>query len=282
MSIHPAYRAHAAFVGLALMACLASPAVQAQTTIKVDGSMGSMPLVQALAKAHQTERPGLAIEFGKGLNPKARVEALAAGGVDIALASHGVDANALNRQGMQVTEIARTAVVFAANASVGVDNLKDEQICAMLAGRVANWRDVGGPDLAVAARARPESEVDTEVIRDGVSCLKGQAFAPAVKIVQRGSEMTKELAETSGAIGMTTTTVVEQSGGKIRAIALNGVVANEANVASGKYGIVRETFVIVKGGANPAVNQFVAFMRSPAGAAIIKANGALPTVPRPE
>jgi phosphate transport system substrate-binding protein len=120
------------------------------------------------------------------------------------------------------------------------------------------------------------------VIRDGVSCLKGQAFAPAVKIVQRGNEMTKELAETSGAIGMTTTTVVEQSGGKIRAIALNGLVADEVNVKSGKYGIVRETFVIVKGGASRAVNHFIAFMRSPAGAAIIKANGALPTVQRPE
>jgi hypothetical protein len=57
------------------------------------------------------------------LNPKARIEALGAAGIDIALASHGIDVNALNRQGMQVTEIARTAVVFAVNAGVGVSNL---------------------------------------------------------------------------------------------------------------------------------------------------------------
>jgi phosphate transport system substrate-binding protein len=66
----------------------------------------------------------------------------------------------------------------------------------------------------------------------------------------------------------------------MRAIALDGVPANEANVKSGNYRIVRETFVVVKGGPAPAVDQFIAFMRSPEGAAIIKANGALPTADR--
>jgi len=204
--------------------------------------MGSMPLVQALAKVFQAKQPGVATEFGKGLNPKARIDALSTGTIDIALASHGLSIDALTRQGMQVTEIARTAVVFAANASVGADSLTNDQICGIFAGSVVNWKEVGGPDLAIAARARPESEVDTEVVRAGAGCLKSLAFAVTVKIVQRGSDMTKDLAETKGAVGMTTTTVVEQSGGKIKALALNGVVADEANVSAGKYGIVREIF----------------------------------------
>jgi phosphate transport system substrate-binding protein len=241
--------------------------------------MGSMPLVQVLAKAFQARQPGVATEFGKGLNPKARIDALSTGTIDIALASHGLSIDALTRQGMQVTEIARTAVVFAANASVGA-SLTNDQICGIFAGSVVNWKEIGGPDLAIAARARPESEVDTEVVRAGVGCLKSLAFAPTVKIVQRGSDMTKDLTETKGAIGVTTTTVVEQSGGKIKALALNGVVANEANVSAGKYGIVREIFLVVRGASSPAVQQFIAFIRSPEGAAIIKANGALPTTTR--
>jgi phosphate transport system substrate-binding protein len=270
--------ARIAFV--ALITALCSVTASAQTTIKIDGSMGSMPLVQALAKAFQAKQPGVAAEFGKGPNPKARIDALANGTIDIALASHGLNIDALTQQGMQVTEIARTAVVFAADASVGADSLTNDQICGIFAGRVVNWKEVGGPDLAIAARARPESEVDTEVVRAGVGCLKSLAFAPTVKIVQRGSDMTKDLAETKGAIGMTTTTVVQQSGGKIKALALNGVVANEANVSAGKYEIVREVFLVVKGASNPAVQQFIAFIRSPEGAAIIKANGALPTTAR--
>ena len=265
---------------VALVASLCSVTASAQTTIKIDGSMGSMPLVQALAKAFQSKHPSVVLEFGKGLNPKARIDALANGTVDIALASHGLNIDDLTRQGMQVAEIARTAVVFAVNVSVGVSGLTNDQICGIFAGRIVNWNEAGGPDLAIAARARPESEVDTEVVRDGVGCLKGLAFAPTVKIVQRGSDMTKDLAETQGAIGMTTTTVVEQSGGKVKALALNDMAATEANVRAGKYRIVREISLVVKGPGSPAVQQFIAFIRSPEGAAIMKANGAVPTAVR--
>lgn len=270
----------AKFVSLAFMMVVGSVAAQAQSTIKIDGSMGSMPLVQALAKAYQAKQPAVTIQFGTGLNPKARIEALVAGTIDIALASHGLDVNALNRQGLPVTEIARTAVVFAANASANVAGLTNEEVCGVYAGRITNWKEVGGPDLAIVAHARPESEVDTEVVRDGVACLKGLTFAPTVKIVQRSSDMVKSLSETSGALGVTTTTVVEQSGGKIWALMLNRVVANETNVSTGKYAIVREVFLVTKSISTPAVQGFVGFIRGAEGAAVIRANGAIPTAAR--
>jgi phosphate transport system substrate-binding protein len=258
-----------------LLGC--APAV-GQSTIKVDGSMGSMPLVQALAKAFQAKQSETAFEFGAGLNPRARIEALAGGNIDIALASHGLNIEALTREGMQVTEIARTAVVFATNAGVGVDSLTDDQICRIFSGQVVNWKDLGGTDRVIAPRTRPESEIDTEVVRDGVGCLKNLAFAPTVKIVARSADMIKELTETSGAIGITTLTAVEQSGGRFRALALNGVAANETTVTTGQYRIVREVYLVVKNVSSPSVQQFTAFIRSPEGAAIIKANGALPTI----
>jgi phosphate transport system substrate-binding protein len=77
---------------------------------------------------------------------------------------------------------------------------------------------------------------------------------------------------------MTTLTAVEQSGGRIKALALNGLAANEDTVSAGQYRIVREVFLVVKSPSSPPVQQFIAFVRSPGGAAIIKANGALPTI----
>ena len=89
--------------------------------------------------------------------------------------------------------------------------------------------------------------------------------------------MVSELTGTTGAIGVTSATVVEQSKGKIKAIALGGVAPSEANVLGGKYALVREVFLVVKKDASPPVQQFVLFARSAEGAVIIKANGALPT-----
>jgi hypothetical protein len=52
----------------------------------------------------------------------------------------------------------------------------------------------------------------------------------------------RALAETSGAIGMTSMTFVEQSKGKIKALALNHIAASEDNVVAGRYGLTRDSF----------------------------------------
>lgn len=251
-------------------------AVSAQTTLKVDGSTGAMPLVAALAKVYEAKTSSLKIEIGKGLGTTARIEALSAGSIDIAVASHGLKIDDLVKQGMVVDEIARTPVVFGINSSVPVTSLSQAQICAIYSGAVANWMAAGGPDLAVAARTRPESEVDTEVVRDGIACLKTLKMPEAVKVMQRGGDMAKELATATGAIGMTTTTVAEQSGGKIKALSLEGVAPTEANVTAGQYRLVREVFLVIKASASPATKDFITFVKSADGAKIIKANGAIP------
>ncbi len=106
----------------------------AQTTIKIDGSTGAMPLVDALAKGYLEKSPGLKFEIGKGLGTKARIEALNSGSIDVAVASHGLKIDELVKQGMIVSEIARTGVVFGVNSSVPVTNLSQEQACAIYSG----------------------------------------------------------------------------------------------------------------------------------------------------
>ena len=255
---------------------MAATAASAQTTLKVDGSTGAMPLVAALAKAYEANIPNLKVEIGKGLGTKARIDALNAGSIDIAVASHGLKTDELVKQGMTFDEIARTPVVFGVNSSVPVTNLSQAQICAIYSGNLQNWKEAGGIDLAVAARTRPDTEVDAEVVRDGIACLKTLKMPEAVKVMQRGGDMANELAATVGAIGMTTTTVAEQSGGKIKALSLDGVAPTETNVSAGTYRLVREVFLVVKGDASPAVKAFLAFVKSADGAKVIKANGAIP------
>ena len=208
-------------VAAAMLTAVAT-AASAQTILKVDGSTGAMPLVAALAKIYEAQTPGLKIEIGKGLGTRARIEALSVGSIDVAVASHGLKIEDLIRQGMNVDEIARTPVIFAVNSSVTIANLTQAQICSIYSGALTNWKEAGGNDLAIAARTRPDSEVDAEVTRDGISCLKTLKMPTAVAVMERGGDMARELAATPGAIGMSTKTVADQSGGKIKALALDG------------------------------------------------------------
>lgn len=218
----------------------------------------------------------MTVEMGRGLGTRARLEALAAGKIDIALASHGVDVEELARQGMAVHEIAKGAVVFAVNASVPVTGLTARQICDVYAGRITNWKELGGPDLAIAPRARPDTEVDAEVVRAKIGCLKDLQMAEAVRLMPTTGDMARELAATAGAIGMTTMTVVEQSRERIRPLSLDGIAPRAENVKNQRYNLTRDSFLITKATPSPAVARFLDFIRSPAGAEVIAANGAVP------
>ena len=233
-------------------------------------------MVAALAKAYQERYPAAMVQMGKGLGTKARLQALEEGKIDIALASHGLVVEELTRRGMAMHEIAKVAVVFGVNASVSVTNVTDAQICDVYAGRITSWKELGGPDLAIAPRTRPDSEVDSEVVRGKIACLKDLKMPDGVRVMPKSGDMAKELTATVGAIGMTTTTVVEQSRGQIRAVSLNAVSPSAENVGRKTYALTRDSFLVTKAAPAPAVSRFLEFVRSSAGAAVIAANGAVP------
>ena len=250
----------------------ASPA----DTIRIDGSAGVMPLATALAREYRAIEPTVTIALGAGMGTKARVDALTQGTIDIALASHGIARAELIAKGVAIHEVARVAVVFGVNAGVPVTNLTRAQVCAIYAGAVTNWSRLGGTNLAIAARTRPAAEVDADVVLTGIECLR-PSLAPAVAlVVEKPEEMAAALASTSGAIGMTSMPFVQGSDGRIRALALDGVSPNAETVRHGRYALTRAAYMLTGARPAPAVARFLAFVRSPAGARIIVANGGVP------
>lgn len=264
-------------VAATVAALLGAEPAAAQPKILIDGSTGTAPLVEALGKAF-TAKSSVAVEIGKGMGIEERLQALSERKIDLAMASHGSNPlwqTELTRKGMTVLRIAMTPVVFAAHASAQVDNLTDAQICAIYAGSAINWKDLGGTDLAIVPLDRPRSEVDAEIVRSGIACFKNLRLSSGVRLMTRAGEMAKALAEMSGAIGVTNATFINQSEGKIRPIALNGVAANEPNVVAGRYRLTRDAFLIADRTVSTHVKAFLDFVRGPEGAAVIRASGAI-------
>jgi phosphate transport system substrate-binding protein len=75
----------------------------------------------------------------------------------------------------------------------------------------------------------------------------------------------------------------------VKALKIDGVEANAANIRSGAYTIARPFYIAVRNDVSEAAKRFIAFMTSPEGQAIVSANGYLPldaaipaeTSPRP-
>jgi phosphate transport system substrate-binding protein len=266
-----------AVLALLLAGCagMQPPATESSKVI-LDGSSGMLPLANALVAAYRQRSPDPALETGKGLGTGARLRALAEDKIQIALASHGVRAADLQKGNLRLVEVAKGAIVFAVNGSVGVERLSVAQICDIYSGKVRNWQAVGGANAPIAVFTRPPTEVDPEVIRDKIPCFAKLKEVESAKVMARGGDMAKALAGTPNALGMTSMTVVEQSGGKVRALQLDGTPATAENVRSGRYVLTRDFFFVVKTDAPPGVKRFLDFVLSPDGDGVIRANGAVP------
>ena len=112
--------------------------------------------------------------------------------------------------------------MFAVN-SAALSNMTEEQVCAVYSGQITDWQALGASQAPIVVMTRPPTEVDSEVIREKIKCFKNLQVSENIRVMARGGDMAKGLAETSDAIGMTSMTVVEQSKGSVKALMLNGV-----------------------------------------------------------
>ena len=261
---------------IALLSALMILPARGAESIVLDGSSGMLPLARALAAAYQNQSPDPQVETGKGLGTGARLRALAEGKIHIALASHGIKPDDIQKGNLKIIEVAKGAIVFAVNASVPIANITESEVCDIYSGKSRNWQALRGTDNPVAVLSRPPTEVDPEVIREKLACFKELKEVETAKVMARGGDMAKGLAETPHAIGMTSMTVVEQSGGQVKALSLTGTAPTEENVKSGRYFLTRDFLFVIRGEPTPLVKRFVDFVLSPEGDRVIRANGAVP------
>ena len=250
--------------------------VSAAEKIILDGSSGMLPLASALAKVYQEKSRDLELELGKGLGTGARLRALGEGKIQIALASHGIEPAEIQQGNLKVIQIAKGGIVFAVNGAA-MSSITEEQICGVFSGKITDWQALGASQAAIVVMTRPATEVDSEVIREKIGCFKNLKVTEHAQVMDRGGDMAKGLSATANAIGMTSMTVVEQSKGKVKALALNGVAPSAENVKSGRYFLRRDFYFVVKGEPTPSVRKFLDFVLSPEGDRVIAANGAIPT-----
>lgn len=261
---------------VALLLALAVLPAWSEEKIVLDGSSGMLPLAKVLATAYQHKSSNPQVEIGKGLGTGARLRALAENKIQIALASHGIKPEDVQKGNLKVIEVAKGAIVFAVNASVPITDITEAQACDIYSGKVRYWQSLGGPNSAIIVLTRPPTEVDPEVIRAKIGCFKELKEVETAKVMARGGDMAKGLTDTPHAIGMTSMTVAEQSGGKVKALTVNGVAPTSENVKSGRYFLTRDFLFVTKGEPTLPIKKFLDFVLSPDGDRVILANGAVP------
>jgi len=240
---------------LSLGAALLAPSLAfADVNISAAGSTALQPLVQAAAQAYQAQNPDVKISVTGG-GSRTGLALVASKSVDLG----DSDILATNAPDLVDHKVAVIGFSVIVNPSSGVTNLTKKQIQDIFSGKVTNWKDVGGKDLAITVINRPTSSGTRAVF---TKTLMGSATIANNSLVEDATgTVVQKVKQTDGAVSYASFSGTHNQTG-VTEVSIDGGAANDTDVISGKYPFWSYEHIYTNGAPNKDVSRFIAFLES--------------------
>lgn len=141
--------------------------------------------------------------------------------------------------------VALDGIAVVVNRRNPVARLSLKQVREVYAGRLRNWRDLGGPDLPIVLYTRESNSGTLEAFKSRVM-IEGTgrvAITPRANSMGSNGAMRSIVARTPGAIGFVGLGFTDQ----VKALRIDGVAVSRETVRSGAYPIARPLFFVSNG-----------------------------------
>ena len=265
---------------LAALACIfaASAAVAApldafkgqKGEVDIAGGTAHIPVMQEAAKRIMTLNPDIRITVaggGSGVGVKQVGEGL----VEIGNTGRPLKAEEVEKYGLKTFPFAIDGVAVVVHPSNAVAELTFAQVADIYAGKITNWKEVGGADAKINLYVREDGSGTREVFTD--KAIKGGEVAASANVVNSNGAMKTAVAKDKNAIGYVGIGHIDES---VKAPKLEGMTATQENAANGSYTVVRDLFMNTKGDPQGLTALFIDYIYSPEGAEIIADCGYIP------
>ena len=240
-------------------------------TIAIAGGTAHIPVMKELAKNIMAQNSKIQITVaggGSGVGVKQVGEGL----VDIGNTGRALKADEVSRYGLVSHSFAIDGVAVVVHPDNTIEELKPEQIKAIYAGTITNWKEVGGPDAPISVYTREDGSGTREVFVE--KAIASGDIQQTAAVVNSNGAMKIAVGKDVNAIGHVGIGHVDAS---VKALAVNGVSATQENAASGAYPVTRELFMNTKGTPNPLTALFIDYvLKSEDGKKAIIAAGYIP------
>jgi len=267
-------RAHIGALIALLAGLCASPLAVAADILRISGTGSALGGMHLVAEAFMQAHPGARVQVQPAIGSSGSINAVAAGKLDIGLSSSEPDAATRAKAQVTATEYARTPLVVAVHRKLGLSAITSAQLAA--------WFEPGAT-FANGQRVRPILRGnDTTEFRFMRSLSPAVASAVDAAAARRGmleattdTEEADLIEETPGGFGSSTLALVASERRALVALTLDGREPTLDNLAKGAYPYQKRLFAITQQAPSAAVTQFLAFLRSPAAQALLRAHGHL-------
>ncbi|MGE5529559.1 MAG: phosphate ABC transporter substrate-binding protein [Patescibacteria group bacterium] len=250
-------------LGAALVLAPAGAALSG--SISIVGSTSVQPLAEELARAFMAKNPGVNVTVAGG-GSSAGIKAVLTGAADIGASSRELKPG--EEAALTATVIARDGIAVIVNKSNKVSKLTLEQIYRMYTGKVRNWKEVGGAASPIVLIGRDAASGTRGAFEELVYRVFDKKAASSPAMLQQGSTGTiRQIVATNRfAVGYISLGALDKS---VKAVMIDNVAANAANVMNKTYKISRPFIFATKGAPRGLAKSFIAYILSPAGQAVV-------------
>jgi len=238
--------------------------------IKISGGTAHIPVMKEAAQRIMSKNPGIQISIaggGSGVGIKQVGEGL----VNIGNSGRKPTDSEISRYSLKMYQWAVDGVAPVVNPRNKVKQLSKAQLAEIFAGKVNNWKQLGGVDRKINLYTRDEASGTREVFwEQGLS--KGR-IAPSANVVISNGAMKSAVSQDPYAIGYVSVGHIDRT---VAAVTLDGVTPTIRTVQDGSYPIARGLYSNTKGAPAGLTRKFIDYLYTPSGKAIIKKHGFIP------
>ncbi|KMY54041.1 phosphate ABC transporter substrate-binding protein [Bacillus sp. FJAT-27231] len=247
----------------------ASSLNEGKNTISISGSTSVGPLAEKLAFNYE-ENQDVNIEINQ-IGSSAGITNAISGVSEIGMSSRDLKPEE-KESGLDETVIAYDGIVVVVHPSNKVDNLTTEQVKQIFTGKITNWKQLGGDDKEIVVVSREDGSGSRDAFQEIVGYTSGELVKSSI-IASGNGNIKTTVATNEHAIGFISFEYIDES---ISTVKINGVEATAENVLRQKYSLSRPfLFVYKKDHLTDAGQQFIDYILSPEGQAIVSETGAI-------
>jgi phosphate transport system substrate-binding protein len=237
-------------------------------TVTLAGSTAFQPFAEKLAERYLAAHPGVAINV-QGGGSAVGIQAALSGAAQIGMA----DLVQLPEEArsLTATAVARDGIAIVVNPANPVSGITSAQARDIFTGRIANWKELGGPDAKIRVICREEG---SGTRRSFDQLVLGGDHVSADALFQNSNGTCREAVSSDpNSIGYVSIGLVSE---KVKALLWNGIAAANANVRNGSYPLARPIYFLTRGEPAPHVRQFIDYVLSAEGQGILGTEGLIP------
>jgi phosphate transport system substrate-binding protein len=252
----------------AIVLCLSCVTGRADD-LSVVGTGEGLDIIEALSAAFMADYPGTYVIAPSSVGSDGAVRAVSSDEKVIGRVARPISLTE-QAHGLLYTPVFRLSSGIYVHASVTATNLSSAQLADIFSGRIANWREIGGPNLRIKVVRRQEEESTLIVLRETMPGWRELKFGDRSKLATTAQESIKWVGEVDGAIGFGTYSKTFEP--RVRFLRIDGRFPTDADYPSK----ITIGFIHKEAQISDQARAFLAFVVSPKAKALVTIMGAIP------